>query len=365
MLFKNKISQLKETYFKKNSLATKFSLLYGILLILVLAIALTLGVIGVIYYIKLGINDTEELIEILIKVFLGSFVLGSFLIVLLSPILSKKILKPLEQITKAENKISAENLDKRINYEGNEIELKVLSDSFDSMIQRLENSFNKQSEFISDVSHELKTPIAVISGYASLLERWGKNDKATCDKSIKAIKKETENMNGLVNKLLYITKADTGKVSLNIAKINVKELIDEILEETNLIEKNRNIYSSSNQICYIEADINSVKELIRIFVDNAIKYTKENGNVNIFSNIKDDKVYICVSDDGIGIDEKDQLNIFDRFYRVDKSRSKETGGVGLGLAIAKSIANLNNAKIGLESKTSQGSTFFVVFKEIK
>lgn len=165
-------------------------------------------------------------------------------------------------------------------YTGNDTELKVLSDSFDKMIERLETSFNKQNQFISDVSHELKTPISVISGYANLLDRWGKDDAEICNKSIQAIKNETKNMNELVSKLLYITKADTGKVNLKKTKINVQELINEIIEETKIIETNRNIYSSNNEECYIDADISNVKELIRIFIDNAIKYTEENGKIN-------------------------------------------------------------------------------------
>ena len=140
MLYKNKII--------KNSLVTKFSLLYGILLIAVLGIALSLGVIGVVIYLKLGINDAEELVEILIKTSMMAFGLGALLIIIISPRLSKKILEPLEKITKAEQEISVEKLDKRINYEGNDIELKVLSDSFDKMIERLEISFNKQNQFI-------------------------------------------------------------------------------------------------------------------------------------------------------------------------------------------------------------------------
>ncbi len=239
----------------------------------------------------------------------------------------------------------------------------MLSDSFDKMIERLEISFKKQNQFISDVSHELKTPISVISGYANLLDRWGKNDEETCNKSIQAIKNETKNINVLVSKLLYIAKADTGEVKLNKSKINVKDLITEIVEETQLIEPNRKIYSSCNETCYIKADMNNIKELIRIFIDNSIKYTNENGEIDIFSEIKNNKIYISVKDNGIGIEKEEQECIFDRFYRVDKSRNKETGGVGLGLAIAKTIAEMNNAKIALKSELGKGSTFTLIFKE--
>lgn len=231
------------------------------------------------------------------------------------------------------------------------------------MIERLEISFNKQNQFISDASHELKTPISVISGYANLLDRWGKDDAETCNKSIQAIKNETKNMNELVSKLLYITRADTGNINLKKTKINVQELINEIIEETKLIETDKDICSSSNEICYIEADISNVKELIRIFTDNAIKYTSRNGKIDIFSKKENGKIHINIKDNGIGISKEEQENIFDRFYRVDKSRNKETGGMGLGLAIAKTIANINSAEIKLESELGQGSIFVIIFKE--
>ena len=170
-------------------------------------------------------------------------------------------------------------------------------------------------------------------------------------------------MNELVSKLLYITRADIGEVHLKKTKINVQELINEIIEETKLMETGKLICSSSNEICYIEADISNVKELIRIFIDNAIKYTEKNGKIDIYLRKNNGNVYINIKDNGIGISKEEQENIFDRFYRVDKSRNKETGGVGLGLAIAKSISNVNGAEIKLESELGRGSNFILVFKE--
>ena len=170
-------------------------------------------------------------------------------------------------------------------------------------------------------------------------------------------------MNELVSKLLYITKADAGNINLKKTKINVQELINEIIEETKLIETDKKIYSSSNEICYIDADISNVKELIRIFIDNATKYTSKNGKIDIFSKKENGKIHINIKDNGIGISKEEQENIFDRFYRVDKSRNKETGGIGLGLAIAKTIANVNGAEIKLKSELGKGSMFIIIFDE--
>ena len=152
-------------------------------------------------------------------------------------------------------------------------------------------------------------------------------------------------------------------LNLKKTKINVQELINEIIEETKLIEIDKDIFSSSNEICYIDADISNVKELIRIFIDNATKYTSKNGKIDIFSKKENGKIHINIKDDGIGISKEEQENIFDRFYRVDKSRNKETGGMGLGLAIAKTIANVNGAEIKLKSELGKGSMFIIIFNE--
>ncbi len=162
---------------------------------------------------------------------------------------------------------------------------------------------------------------------------------------------------------MYIAKVDAGKISPNKVLINISDLINEVIEESNLFKTNRNIFSTNNEKCFIKADENNVKELIRIFIDNAIKYTNENGNIDIYSKRENGRVYINIKDDGVGISKQDQENIFDRFYRVDKSRNKETGGVGLGLAIATSIASLNDAQIKIESELNKGSIFSIIFKE--
>ena len=350
---------IKERFWTNSSLTTKFNIVYCALLIVILIITMGGSILGVWYYFKLGIHDEEEFMEILVKVMGMSFLLGVFLIYILGKMVTKKLLSPLDKITKAEKEITAENLDKRIEYTGSNDEIKVLADSFDTMMERLEKAFKKQNEFISDVSHELKTPISVISGYTGLLERWGKDDKETCEKSIKAIKEETDNMSSLVNKLLLLTKTDTGNFHINKVRINLQELINEVIEETRLIEKNRKIISSNNEKVFINADIGNIKEVLRILVDNAIHYTNENGLIDIFTTKENEKIYINVKDNGIGIAQNEQEKIFERFYRVDKSRNKETGGNGLGLSIAKSIIEANGGKISVSSEKEKGSTFTI------
>lgn len=356
---------IKNKYWQNAKLSTKFNIIYLILLAVILAITMGGSVLGVWFCFKLGIDDEEEFMEVLVKVMGWTFIIGLGLISIFGSKVSKKLLKPLDEITKAEEEISAENLDKRINYTGSNDELKVLADSFDKMIERLENSFNKQNEFISDVSHELKTPIAVILGYSNLLERWGKDDKETLDKSIKAIQEETDNMKDLVNKLLLLTKTDTGNFPVTKTVINLKELIEDITEETKLIENSREIVNSSNEELKIYADIGNVKEVIRILIDNAIHYTESNGKIDIYTKDEKNKVYICVEDNGIGIPKDEQDKIFDRFYRIDKSRNKETGGNGLGLSIAKSLIKVNGGEIKVESREKEYTKFIIMFEKYK
>jgi signal transduction histidine kinase len=347
-------------YWINTNLSTKINLIYGALLSIILLITTIASVLGVWFYFKLGIHDLDELMEILVKVLSMSFISGVILIIILGKFVSRKILEPLNKVIKAEQEISAENLDKRIDYQGNNDEIKILADSFDKMVERLELSFKKQKQFVSDASHELRTPISVISGYASLLERWGKDDKETCDKAITSIKNEAKNMEHLVNKLL-LTKTDN---NINKTKIDIHNLIDDIIEETKMIDTGRNIYSSSNKKCQIYADISNVKEVIRILVDNAISYTDKNGDIDIYTKKINGKLYINVKDNGIGIPSKDQELIFERFYRVDESRNKVTGGNGLGLAIAKSLVMANGGGIKVESKLGEGSNFIVIFDSV-
>ncbi|APH17261.1 HAMP domain protein [Clostridium sporogenes] len=293
------------------------------------------------------------------KILFGTMAVADFIGIIASIIIgymvSKRMLKPIDYITKTAENISINNLKERIEVKGPEDELKRLANTFNKMIDRLQGAFNRQAQFVSDASHELRTPIAVIQGYANLLDRWGKNDRNALEKSIYGIKLEATDMANLIEKLLLLAKGDSGTVVIEKKEFWLNELIDEVVKESRIIEQNHIISSNKNDTVKIFADYKMIKQMLRIFIDNSIKFTPENGKIDISSEIQDKIVKITVSDTGIGIPKDEIENIFNRFYIVDKSRSKEKGGTGLGLSIAKWIIDMHQGTIDVKSEEYKGS----------
>jgi two-component system, OmpR family, sensor histidine kinase ArlS len=272
---------------------------------------------------------------------------------------SKRVLKPIESMTDTVKKISISKLSTRLNLEGSQDELKDLSETFNNMLDRLQQSIEKENQFVSDASHELRTPIAVILGYVNLLDRWGKNDKEILEEGITAIKKEAENMKDLVEKLLFLARADKNTQIIDKEDFDISKILEEVVKETKMIDNNHDISYEGQKAIIINGDIKLIKEMFRIFIDNSIKYTKPGGFIKITSSLNNDKVLLCISDNGIGIKKEDLPYIFDRFYRSDKSRTKKSGGNGLGLSIAKWIVMIHSGSISVESKLNCGTKIFI------
>ena len=268
---------------------------------------------------------------------------------------SRKILKPVEAMTKTVENITINEIDTRLDVRGSQDELKDLAKTFNSMLDRLQQSYEQQNQFVSDASHELRTPISVIQGYANLLDRWGKNDEQILEESITAIKTESENMKDLVEKLLFLARGDKNTQKIEIVTFSLNDLIDDVVRESKLIDSTHEIKCEKNEEITINADPKLLKEAIRIFIDNSIKYTPEGGTIGINSFIQNKDAVIIVGDTGVGISKEDLPHIFDRFYRADKSRTRQTGGTGLGLAIAKWIILKHNGKIDVKSELNQGT----------
>lgn len=286
--------------------------------------------------------------------------IGMIVSIILGYVISKKMLRPMDDITKAADNISINNLKERIEVIGPDDELKRLGNTFNKMIDRLQGSFNRQTQFVADASHELKTPIAVIQGYVNLLDRWGKDDKEALEKSIHAIKLETNNMVNLVENLLFIAKGDTGNQKIEKKNFSLNELINEVVRESKLIDYRHIISSNKNEIAYVFGDYKMIKQMLRIFIDNCIKYTPEQGRIDISLEAQNNTAKITISDSGIGIPKDEIQNIFERFYTVDKSRSKDIGGTGLGLSIAKLILDVHEGTINVESEEGKGTKITVL-----
>lgn len=285
-------------------------------------------------------------------------VLGIFLSFLIGRYISKRMLKSVEEIQKTAERISIEDLSQRIDTSGPDDEMKELAETFNSMIARLEISFQKQNQFISDASHELRTPISVIQGYANLINRWGKSDPTVLEESIQSILAETEHMSQLIKKLLFLAKSDQNRITVQKEQFNLNELVKEVVKEVAVTtDEQRKIVIEEEKEIEIYADSSMVKQLLWIHCENALKYTKSDDIITFRIYEKECYGYVDVQDNGVGMVEEDVSRIFDRFYRADKSRNKEIPGTGLGLSIAKWIAESNEGKISVESEFGKGTTF--------
>ena len=223
------------------------------------------------------------------------------------------------------------------------------------MLDGIEHAYEQQNQFVSDASHELRTPISVIQGYANLLDRWGKDDRIVLDESITAIKSESESMKNLIENLLFLARGDKELQKLQKEKFYINELIDEIVKETKMIDNKHTIFCVDNDRLLLLADKKMLKEAIRVFIDNSVKFTPENGTIKINSYNRRIYLEIIIEDTGIGIDSEDLPHIFNRFYRADKSRTKNSGGNGLGLSIAKWIIAKHDGKITVSSQPQKGT----------
>lgn len=305
------------------------------------------------YYIESGVSG--DYLSILGAILAACNIIGLIIIIIIGSRASKKFLSPVETMTKTVKEISINVLDKRLDVRGSKNELKDLAKTFNDMLDRIQKSVDQQNQFVSDASHELRTPISVIQGYVNLLDRWGKNDKEILEESILAIKSESENMKDLVEQLLFLARGDKNTQKIEKQNFMLNELIQEILKETKLIDSTHQIENEYSQEFEINADRKLIKEAVRIFVDNSIKYTPEGGTIKLDSYKKDDKAIITIGDTGTGISSEDLPYIFDRFYRADKSRTKTNGGTGLGLAIAKWIIDNHDGTVDVWSKPDIGT----------
>ena len=275
--------------------------------------------------------------------------------------ISSKMLQPVHQVANAAMKISDENFNQRIEEPEADDEIRELVHAFNDMLERLQISFERQNQFISDVSHELKTPISVIKGYTNLLSRWGKDDEEVLNEAIDSISSETEHMSMLISRLLFWARNDVNS-SINMSELCLEELLDEIKKEAEVMELPAQINISGNASTRIDGDYHLIKQLIWIFVENAVKYSGEkNCVINFKTELDNNRAVLRIKDNGIGIKQEDIKNIFERFYRSDKSRNKEISGFGLGLSIAKWIVEHHNGKISVESTVGEGTEFILSF----
>ena len=249
-------------------------------------------------------------------------------------------------------------------------ELEGIEAAMNNMLARMHETYLQQTRFVNDASHELRTPIAVIQGYANMLDRWGKEDEEILDESITAIKNESDHMNHLVEQLLFLARGDSGRTEMKKEDVSLNDVMREIYEESLMIDE-RHVYryNEKKENIHITADASMIKQAMRILVDNAAKYTNEGDEIILEVGTQQNESeetgpitfspYIQVQDSGIGMAEVDVKHMFERFYRADDTRKVQ--GTGLGLSIAKWIVDKHDGHFEIVSRKEIGTRITIVF----
>lgn len=254
-----------------------------------------------------------------------------------------------------EEKIATLSPDEEFKLSYGDSDLMGIERAMNNLLERIRESNKQQARFVNDASHELRTPIAVIEGYANMLSRWGKEDEKVLDESITAIQNESANMKHLVEQLLFLARGDAGRTIVKNERISLNHIMQEVYEESLMIDEDH-IYKLSTPVddVYVIGDEGLLKQAVRILVDNAAKYTKSKDEIILSVGYGDnDTVYMQVQDTGIGMNEVDVEHMFERFYRADEARSFD--GTGLGLSIAKWIVDKHLGHFKITSREELGT----------
>ncbi|UUV17288.1 ATP-binding protein [Fusobacteria bacterium ZRK30] len=306
------------------------------------------------------ITDYEEYFKVLMQVLIIIELLSIFIAIFLGIRIGNKVITPINRISDLTEKITAENLDQRLPIGDQPDEISRLSKLINTMFERLDQSFDDQRDFVSNISHELRTPIAVMKGYLDLYRKVGPDNKELLEEAMTAIEEENESMNRMIEKLLFMARKDIENFKLNIDTIDIKNLFKKLKNDYGSIEESGGLKTSVESDSLLKCDQDILIQILRALIDNAIKYG-ENKGIELGYYERPAEAVIYVKDFGNGIDSGEIDKIFDRFYRGDKSRNRDNGSVGLGLSIVKKLTELHGCEVNVKSKIGEGTTFEIIF----
>jgi two-component system, OmpR family, sensor histidine kinase ArlS len=296
--------------------------------------------------------------DILISILITCTVLAAILSLFGGVFLSNIIIRPITNMVKTMEDIEQSGIPQKIVMQNKtKDDLQNMADTFNRMIMRLEDNIEKQKQFISDASHEIKTPLTVIKSYANLLRRRGMQNKEITDEAIDSILSEATRIQKMTENFLDLANTENEN-ALDIKQVHITALCQSILKQLKGAYKREILLHYNDSQTIILADELKIKQVIIILLDNAIKYSTE--KIDVFIEGYEEHAVIRVRDTGIGIPADELKKIFERFYRVDKARSRETGGTGLGLAIAKNIVIQHKGEINISSEEGKGTEVEVI-----
>ena len=306
-----------------------------------------------------------EAVDQLLKFILTVMAVGGFAAILISVMggrmISRRLLAPINDLTVTMKRVEERGLHERVHVYATKDEISMLATMFNTMMDKLEQSFRQQKQFVEDASHELRTPIAIVEGHLSLLSRWGKSDPKILYESLTAALQETHRLKNLVQDLLALSEAEAPLVASDTEKILPVPIIEQVVHNMALIHTEF-IFSlklDSLEGVTIAITANHLEQILLNLLDNAVKYSTTIKRIDILGYLNESYFCIAIKDYGMGIPESDLPHIFDRLYRVDKARSRQQGGSGLGLAIVKRLIQKYRGIIGVKSEVGAGTTFII------
>ncbi len=316
------------------------------------------------FRVQVAIDLNQDNAHLVVQDLPHVFVLFSIPLLLFSNLIaylvSRRILQPLRKIILQAQEITSEKLDSRLDESGPQDELQELAATFNQLFTRLAVDFEKQRQFTSDAAHELKTPLAVISGHVDLLCRWGKENPTVLEESLQTLQKESRSMSVLIENLLRLTRSENSDSSAYPPQtIQLQGFLQEIIEDFALIYPTLEFQIDCSAQAQIQCNQEALRQILRIFIKNSITYSQQPAFVTL--RWRQELGQLSVEDRGWGIESADIERIFDRFYRVDKSRSRSTGGTGLGLPIAKALTRRLGLGLEVQSVVGQGTTMILKF----
>ena len=317
-----------------------------------------IGSYGLLYYMDNDVDFLKEINKVITSIGLVMVLITIFIAILIS----NNISKPVEVVSNMANLIGDGDYDNKIDYDSNIVEIDVLIKSINNLSAKLEEQENLRKRLTTDISHELRTPLTSIQTHleAMIDGIWEPDTER-----LNSVNEEVIRLTNLVNQLQNLAKFDSEKSKLNLAKVNVKNLIMNVVynNQGKALEKNINIECDLESIdSYLDKD--KISQVIVNLLSNAIRYTNNGGKIFISSYKENNNLKIQFKDNGIGIPKENIKYIFERFYRVDESRSKNTGGIGVGLTIVKSIIDLHQGTIEVRSELNKGSEFIVILPNL-
>ena len=306
------------------------------------------------------LDNLKQLKEELNQLALSILFVSAIIAIVLGYLLSNQMTKPIKKIQKIISSISEENIStKRIKVSEKNDEFAIVSEHFNELLDKISFYIEQQKHFVEDVSHELRTPVAIVEGHLKLLNRWGKDDPEVLEESLQASLVELQRMKTLVQEMLDLSRAPQVKEQYKDATTNVTEVAKQVVHNFRVLypEFTFTFDDDLKHDLWIPIYLNHLEQVVIILMDNAVKYSLDRKEIILSLSKGEEHVEIAVQDFGMGMSEEDRKKVFSRFYRVDKARSRERGGNGLGLSIAKELIESYDGEISVTTLLNHGSIF--------